>query len=57
MMGWRVGYIAFPKMHSDSGGVSALAAGLEKVQDTIPICPSQVNYIRNNTFSNLFAFE
>lgn len=34
MMGWRVGYIAFPP---------ALKASLMKVQDTIPICPAIVS--------------
>lgn len=36
MMGWRVGYIAYPD-NSD------LAMNLLKVQDTIPICPTQIS--------------
>lgn len=46
-MGWRVGYIAYPKTRPDSSGAGALVAGLEKVQDTIPICPSQVIYFED----------
>eukprot|EP00249_Psilotum_nudum_P016832 c26003_g1_i1 orf=107-1297(+) len=34
MMGWRIGYIAYPS------GVEGLGAQLLKVQDNIPICPS-----------------
>jgi katanin p60 ATPase-containing subunit A1 len=34
MMGWRVGYIAYPK------GVTGMGAQLLKVQDNIPICAS-----------------
>jgi len=34
MMGWRIGYLAYP---------SALAPQLLKVQDTIPICPTQIS--------------
>lgn len=37
MMGWRVGYIAFPS------GVDGLAAQLLKVQDNIPICASIIS--------------
>ncbi len=36
MMGWRMGYIAYMDMHG-------LADQLLKVQDTIPICPSQLS--------------
>mmetsp|Transcript_22058 Transcript_22058/g.52742 ORF Transcript_22058/g.52742 Transcript_22058/m.52742 type:complete len:158 (+) Transcript_22058:2-475(+) len=35
-MGWRVGYIAFP----EDGPVGEQ---LDKVQDTIPICPTQIS--------------
>ncbi len=34
MMGWRVGYLAYPP---------ALSAALLKTQDTIPICPPQLS--------------
>lgn len=37
MMGWRVGYIAYPE-----DGSGALAAQLLKVQDTIPVCGAQL---------------
>ncbi len=37
MMGWRVGYIAYPE-----DGRGALAAQLLKVQDTIPVCGTQL---------------
>eukprot|EP00300_Choanocystis_sp_HF-7_P005425 c14077_g1_i1.p1 GENE.c14077_g1_i1~~c14077_g1_i1.p1 ORF type:complete len:343 (+),score=71.70 c14077_g1_i1:1081-2109(+) len=37
MMGWRVGYIAYPFAHPN------LAAQLLKVQDTIPICASALS--------------
>ena len=37
MMGWRMGYIAYPE--DGSGG---LAAELLKEQDTIPVCPTQI---------------
>lgn len=36
MMGWRMGYIAYMDTHG-------LADQLLKVQDTIPICPSQLS--------------
>jgi hypothetical protein len=36
MMGWRVGYVAYPR------GNPSLASGLLKVQDTIAICAAQV---------------
>ncbi len=39
MMGWRVGYIVHPL--PAAGATQGLAAALDKVQDTIPICPSQ----------------
>lgn len=39
MMGWRVGYIAMP----DDSQVPGLPAQMVKVQDTIPICPTQVS--------------
>lgn len=38
MMGWRQGYIAYPE-----DGSGALAAQLLKVQDTIPVCPTQIS--------------
>ncbi|KAL4428806.1 hypothetical protein ABPG77_005244 [Micractinium sp. CCAP 211/92] len=38
MMGWRVGYIAYPE-----DGSGALAAQLLKVQDTIPVCGTQLS--------------
>uniref|UniRef100_A0A7S0DSD0 Aminotransferase class I/classII large domain-containing protein n=1 Tax=Amorphochlora amoebiformis TaxID=1561963 RepID=A0A7S0DSD0_9EUKA len=34
MMGWRLGYIAYPE---------SLGPSLLKVQDTIPICPTQIS--------------
>jgi katanin p60 ATPase-containing subunit A1 len=34
MMGWRMGYLAYPP---------AIAPQLLKVQDTIPICPTQIS--------------
>jgi Aminotransferase class I and II len=39
MMGWRVGYIAYP----DDTVSLGLGADMLKVQDTIPICPTQVS--------------
>ena len=39
MMGWRVGYIAFP----EAGAGGELGAALLKVQDTVPICPTQLS--------------
>lgn len=36
MMGWRMGYIAYLDTHG-------LGDQLLKVQDTIPICPSQLS--------------
>ncbi len=41
MMGWRVGYIAYP----DADGKDTLGQELLKVQDTIPICPTQVSHL------------
>ena len=41
MMGWRVGYIAYP----DDSQCAGLGAEILKVQDTIPICPSQVSQV------------
>lgn len=38
MMGWRVGYIAFPE-----DGTSRLAGALVKVQDTVPVCAPQLS--------------
>jgi katanin p60 ATPase-containing subunit A1 len=38
MMGWRVGYIAYPE-----DGSGSIAAELLKVQDTIPICVVQIS--------------
>jgi katanin p60 ATPase-containing subunit A1 len=37
MMGWRVGYVAFP------AGGGGLGAQLLKAQDTIPICAAQLS--------------
>jgi aromatic aminotransferase len=39
MMGWRVGYLAYPGESQCPG----LGAQILKVQDTIPICPSQLS--------------
>ncbi|KAK9815338.1 hypothetical protein WJX72_001946 [[Myrmecia] bisecta] len=39
MMGWRMGYIAYP----DFDGRGELGAELNKIQDTIPICPTQIS--------------
>jgi katanin p60 ATPase-containing subunit A1 len=39
MMGWRVGYIVYP----DESQCPGLGAQILKVQDTIPICPSQLS--------------
>lgn len=39
MMGWRVGYIAYP----DFDGSDALGQEILKVQDTIPICATQLS--------------
>eukprot|EP01012_Entosiphon_sulcatum_P007131 TRINITY_DN13553_c0_g1_i1.p1 TRINITY_DN13553_c0_g1~~TRINITY_DN13553_c0_g1_i1.p1 ORF type:complete len:421 (-),score=50.73 TRINITY_DN13553_c0_g1_i1:6-1268(-) len=36
MMGWRIGYIAYPRAHP------TLAADMLKVQDTVVICPSRI---------------
>ena len=41
MMGWRVGYIALP----DESIVPGLGAQMLKVQDTIPICATQVSQV------------
>ena len=35
MMGWRVGYLAIPR--------GPLGLQILKAQDTIPICPAQIN--------------
>lgn len=45
MMGWRVGYIAYPgqELLQQFGGVQDLAAELLKVQDTIAVCASQLS--------------
>ena len=40
MMGWRVGYLALPS--AAGGAARGLFAEVSKVQDTIPICPSQL---------------
>ena len=40
MMGWRVGYLALPS--AAGGAAPGLFAEVSKVQDTIPICPSQL---------------
>lgn len=39
MMGWRVGYMAYP----DVDGRDSLGAQITKVQDTIPICAPQLS--------------
>lgn len=39
MMGWRVGYVAYPE-----DGSGALASELLKVQDTIPVCGTQLRW-------------
>ena len=39
MMGWRVGYIAYP----DFNGSDSLGSQILKVQDTIPICATQLS--------------
>lgn len=46
MMGWRVGYIAYPDRPTGGSPSRAsldLGAQLLKVQDTIPICPPQLS--------------
>jgi len=43
MMGWRVGYIVHPL--PTTGAAADLSASLDKVQDTIPICPSQAGQL------------
>ena len=40
MMGWRVGYLALPS--AAAGAAPGLFGEVSKVQDTIPICPSQL---------------
>ncbi len=45
MMGWRVGYIAYPSMPGGGGGDGFLGAQLLKVQDTIPVCPPQLSQV------------
>lgn len=42
MMGWRVGYIAYPGAARRG---PELASQLLKVQDTIPICPPQLSQL------------
>ena len=44
MMGWRVGYIAYPSAPG-GGGDGFLGAQLLKVQDTIPVCPPQLSQV------------
>ena len=39
MMGWRVGYLAYPNFDK----TDSLGSELLKVQDTIPICPAQLS--------------
>ncbi len=39
MMGWRVGYIAYPVFE----GSNSLGAQLLKVQDSVPICASTLS--------------
>eukprot|EP01024_Parvocaulis_polyphysoides_P035470 TRINITY_DN31422_c0_g3_i1.p3 TRINITY_DN31422_c0_g3~~TRINITY_DN31422_c0_g3_i1.p3 ORF type:complete len:205 (-),score=29.71 TRINITY_DN31422_c0_g3_i1:232-846(-) len=43
MMGWRVGYIAYKKDDENSPDQFQVGNQLLKVQDTIPICPSQLS--------------
>ena len=45
MMGWRVGYIAYPGAPGGGGGDGFLGAQLLKVQDTIPVCPPQLSQV------------
>lgn len=42
MMGWRVGYVAYP---TEPIGDLSLGAEMLKVQDTIPICATQVSQV------------
>lgn len=39
MMGWRVGYVAYP----DFDGHDSLGAEILKIQDTVTICPPQLS--------------
>lgn len=41
MMGWRVGYLAYPD--APSAADPNLEDQLIKVQDTVPICPTQMS--------------
>ena len=41
MMGWRVGYLAYPD--AQSAADPNLEDQLIKVQDTVPICPTQMS--------------
>ena len=43
MMGWRVGYIAYPNPQLSCD--PQLGLQLLKVQDTIPICPTQISQV------------
>eukprot|EP01023_Acetabularia_acetabulum_P044995 TRINITY_DN45496_c0_g1_i1.p1 TRINITY_DN45496_c0_g1~~TRINITY_DN45496_c0_g1_i1.p1 ORF type:complete len:264 (+),score=38.66 TRINITY_DN45496_c0_g1_i1:46-792(+) len=43
MMGWRVGYIAYKKDDESCEDKFQVGKQLLKVQDTIPICPSQLS--------------
>eukprot|EP01025_Chloroclados_australasicus_P031147 TRINITY_DN3141_c0_g4_i1.p1 TRINITY_DN3141_c0_g4~~TRINITY_DN3141_c0_g4_i1.p1 ORF type:complete len:447 (+),score=50.46 TRINITY_DN3141_c0_g4_i1:92-1432(+) len=43
MMGWRVGYIAYNKDDESDEEVYQIGKQLLKVQDTIPVCPSQLS--------------
>ena len=43
MMGWRLGYIAYP--NAELAADSELGFQMAKVQDTIPICVTQMSQV------------
>lgn len=43
MMGWRLGYIAYPD--ADSASDPELGFQMSKIQDTIPICVTQMSQV------------
>ena len=43
MMGWRLGYIAYP--NADLASDPELGFQMSKVQDTIPICVAQMSQV------------
>lgn len=43
MMGWRLGYIAYP--NAESAADPELGFQMSKVQDTIPICVTQMSQV------------